>query len=360
MRRNWSSADLENDQLRRTDHHPTHNEASADTKTPAPHSGARARGLCPQAAPSRRHGPVASRHAGSVSDSTPDHFTVREALEHGWSRGRLRTRRWYRPTYGARSRSAPADHADRIAAVLTAIRDDAAVSCLSAAVLHGIPLPRPVRVDAPVHLMVPTGQRIRRDGVVAHVGLERREVVVRRGLRTISPVDTWVGLAAPGHLRTEDLVVAGDHLVRLQQGDRLEVLDAALERLAGTPGIREAREARRWIRRGSRSPRESAARFAMTQWGLPEPELNVEVPDAHGIWLGEVDFVWREYGVVCEYDGEFHYDAEHLRRTLRRRERFVEAGWCHLTLTRDDMRPDRRADWLRKLERHLVDGGWRR
>ncbi|SNC61628.1 hypothetical protein SAMN05445756_0521 [Kytococcus aerolatus] len=289
-------------------------------------------------------------------DSTPEHFTVHDARTHGWTRARLRSARWHRPTYGARSRTAPTEHAHHVAAVMTAVRDDAAASCHSAAVLHGLPLPRPVRPTAPVHLMVPTGQRIRRPEVVAHTGLEGRELVTVQGLRVLSPVDTWVGLAAPGHLDTEALVVVGDHLVRRQHGQRLEALDAALERLAGTPGIRRAREARRWVRRGSRSPRESVARFAMMQWGLPEPELNADVCDAHGAWLGEVDFVWRAQGVVCEYDGAFHYDPEHLQRTLRRRERLVDAGWSHLTLTRDDMHPARRAAWLRDLERRLAGG----
>ena len=87
-------------------------------------------------------------------------------------------------------------------------------------------------------------------------------------------------------------------------------------------------------RSGSASPGESLARHWFWQWGLPEPELNAAVLDAHGGWLATSDFVWRERRVVGEYDGDVHRtDRRTWQRDRERRPRSRTRGWAYVEMT---------------------------
>ena len=42
-------------------------------------------------------------------------------------------------------------------------------------------------------------------------------------------------------------------------------------------------------------------------WGLPMPLCEQEIHDAHGGFIAKVDFIWRPWWLILEYDGdEFH------------------------------------------------------
>jgi hypothetical protein len=56
----------------------------------------------------------------------------------------------------------------------------------------------------------------------------------------------------------------------------------------------------------SESVGESRLRVLMHAYGLPAPELQVEIHDADG-FVARVDFFVREYGVVVEFDGMVKY-----------------------------------------------------
>ncbi|MCD2263701.1 hypothetical protein K3888_13425 [Dietzia aurantiaca] len=52
--------------------------------------------------------------------------------------------------------------------------------------------------------------------------------------------------------------------------------------------------------------------------GVPEPETKVDVLDGEGSFIGRVDFLRREFGVIGECDGSGKYldgaDAAEARR----------------------------------------------
>ncbi len=53
----------------------------------------------------------------------------------------------------------------------------------------------------------------------------------------------------------------------------------------------------------SESVAESLSRLTFRDFGLPEPESQVEIFTPSGARVARVDFLWHEYGVVGECDG---------------------------------------------------------
>lgn len=298
-------------------------------------------------------GPGALPSGDGVPPPSPAHFSCAEGLAHGLTRGTLRSSCWHVPAHGARSRAAPRTYRDRLEGLQPVLPADAAFSCDSAAVLWGFPRPGPPDREVPVHVRREGRLRVRRPGVVAHAGLESRQVRELDGLRVVGPVDTWWDLAAPGHWALADLVVAGDHLVNRWTGDPA-LLEELLARRSGAPGCRVASQALALVRTASRSPAESLVRLWMLEEGLPEPLLNHPVRDRWGELVAEVDFLWEHARLVVEYDGEVHYvDLEARRRTLRRTEQLRDLGYTVITLTAADLRAAHRRVWLADLARRL-------
>jgi len=144
------------------------------------------------------------------------------------------------------------------------------------------------------------------------------------------PADTWADLA--GNLDLAELVAVVDAMIR----DGL-VRPKDLERISedrSTPGVRLLRRALLLVRAGSASPWESKARVQFSMWGLPEPELNVDVRDAGSRWLARPDFLWRERRVVGEYDGDQHRTDRTVWQYERdRRARLEDAGYSYVEMT---------------------------
>lgn len=168
-----------------------------------------------------------------------------------------------------------------------------------------------------------------RSGVKSHRGLERRDTELVNGLRVTDPVQTWADL---GHaLAEDDLLAVADAL--LARHFRPKDLDrAAADRR--TPGAVALRRCALLARPGSASPWESKARHTFLTWGLPEPELNVDVfaPDGH--WLARPDFLWRQRKVVGEYDGDQHRtDRSQWQYERERRARLEDAGYTYVEMT---------------------------
>ena len=235
-------------------------------------------------------------------------FTVAELRDAGLPRSRLRHPALHLPTRSVRSTEPVVTVVERATAFARALPDDCAFSHGTAARLLGIPLPR--RFEEPSRLDVMRHSRrtpVRRRGCAGHRGLESRSVVEVSGLRVVGLADTWcdLGELVPRGLTVEDLVVAGDDVVeRLGPQDRT-ILDALSAR-CGPRGATSLEEAVSLVRPGVRSPMETRARLMFVRAGFPEPEVNADVRDAHGGWLLEGDLVWREHGVVGEYQGSDH------------------------------------------------------
>jgi len=85
------------------------------------------------------------------------------------------------------------------------------------------------------------------------------------------------------------------------------------------------------IREDSWSPRESLLRFHLVTAGLPEPELNIDVFDDDGWFLGCVDMAYPAQKVAIEYHGYMH--AKTWDRDVERVARLRAAGWTVIEVT---------------------------
>jgi len=232
-----------------------------------------------------------------------------------------------------------------LARALSAGTPGAWISHLTAAVLLGLWLPSWFRECRELHLSKPRVlPPVRRAGVVGHTVLVfEDEVMVWDGIRMSTPARTWLDLARL--LPLEDLVAVGDQLVRRPRAGletRAEPwstrpqLDTMLRRHPKLKGIVKARAAAELIRPGADSAPETFLRLALTESGLPEPELQLRIvpedPSSPAADLG-----YREYRVAIQYDGGHHLTREQQSRDNRRDESFNAAGWRYFKFNADDL-----------------------
>lgn len=202
--------------------------------------------------------------------------------------------------------SAMTGHRAVVLATVAELRRPGAVSHLSAAVLHGLPLwgvtPRRVHLtrrppaagsgSARVHLHVarlPDEQLAHVDGVLA-----------------TDATRTVVDLART--LPFEPAVVAAD--AALASGmTSADSLASCLEAMGPVPGSRRASRALAFADGDSESVGESRSRVLIHRLGLPAPALQVRVRRPDGTLVGRCDFGWEELGTLGEFDGRVKYGA---------------------------------------------------
>ncbi|GAB3595983.1 hypothetical protein GCM10027408_03600 [Microbacterium tumbae] len=288
---------------------------------------------------------------------------MRLARLHGVGRMRLRGRDLSRPFHGLRQRAQadPIPTSDdpyeqqRLSRVARA-REYAPIlhtghvfSHETAASIWGAPLPLAFTPEGAIadasqldlhvcaigHIPFP-----RAAGVLGHRTLLSMTATTEHdGLRVTSPAATWVSLGA---LPLTDLIVLGDFFCRRWRsgyGRRdigrpplttVDELRALLEtgRRRGAARLRTALSA---IREDSWSPRETAVRLVLVSAGLPEPELNVDVFDDHGRFLGCVDMAYPDRRVIVEYHGMLH--GERWAADVERIAALRAAGWTVIEVT---------------------------
>ena len=292
-------------------------------------------------------------------------FTMATARDQGVGEKRLRHRDLLRPLHGVRvPAQAPGDLRRGESAVQRRTRDlarvaalvlpaDAAFSHCTAALIHGLPLPRLREHPEPLHVIRHSSRNpVDRPQVTPHRGLELREVSVRGAVRLVSEADTWVDLGTL--LGVEELVVVGDRVAR--RANSVAPLHEALERRGSPRGVVRLREALRWIRVGSDSGMETRSRLLFCRHGLPEPELNAELTAADGSgFLCRSDFVWREAKVIGEYQGGHHFGTfERGDDDIARRLLAEDDDWKYVELTKNDyFNPARRLALVHRLGRYL-------
>lgn len=125
-----------------------------------------------------------------------------------------------------------------------------------------------------------------------------------------------------GHLMTADAALHNEIVTR-------EALDGALDGAAGRRGIRRARHKMSLVDGRSESVAETLSRLIFRDFGLPEPETQVEIRNPRGVLIARVDFLWSEYGVIGECDGFGKYfdgltPAETRRRLGKEKDRDAE------------------------------------
>lgn len=268
----------------------------------------------------------------------------------GEIRGLVRNGRWVRLASGVfvpRETYDAADdfgrHALRARAMLQVSSPDAALSHVSAAVLHGL---RPWKIALnDVHLTYNRRSGGKRTpGRVMHTArLDEAEVVDRCGARVLEVAWTVVDIAATEPF--EESVVLGDRALRQGLTD-IALLRSALERMGAHPGRARASRAVGRMDDRSDSVGESRSRILMLDERLPVPLAQADVLDAADRWLARVDFLWAEHGVIGEFDGRIKYrrdgvatkDAEDIVYQEKLREdRLRQAGWVVVRWTWDDL-----------------------
>ncbi|MEC5151509.1 DUF559 domain-containing protein [Cryobacterium sp. GrIS_2_6] len=287
-------------------------------------------------------------------------FTTAEGADAGLSPGRLRRSDLEHPFRGIHaSPDALRTIESRIQAYAKRMSANAFFSHVTAAQIHGLPLPQ--RLGHSMTLHVCTADAAARHGsrrVIGHHSADRGlEVVEVRGVRTTSAVYTWCQLSTL--LDLDELIILGDALVRRRAPvAALDQLRRAALRYAGHRGAKKLREALQWVRPGTASARETELRLLLVRAGLPEPELNVEIVDRNGIKIATGDLVYREYRVLVEYDGEQHRtDEEQYHWDVDRLDRLMEEGWRVIRINKSHVRK-RPASTIRKVRVALNSRGW--
>ena len=304
-------------------------------------------------------------------------FTLAQGRSIGLGRGRMTGRDLDKPFRGVRvgrgdSEALPTHEqelAARCAALLVALPDGAVFSHLTAARLWPLPLPLPIaETDEPVHVSVPrTSRPPRRSGVAGHQMTDPlARVVDRRGLAVVDPATLFCQLAAM--LPLPDLVAIGDALVLKPVfahawQDRpwvpLPTLSERVEMYRGR-GKQAASTAATLIRPGAESRPETLVRLAIIDAGLPEPEVNVDIRNADGRFLGRGDLVYRRWKVIVEYDGDQHRtNTTQFDRDVRRLDDLAADRWRVVRIVGRSFFTDRRGS-IDRVARALAEAGWRR
>ncbi|WP_375425013.1 hypothetical protein [uncultured Friedmanniella sp.] len=202
----------------------------------------------------------------------------------------------------------PADPAARhrrlVKVTMPLLADGSVVSHVSAAVLHGLPVweehLRQVQVTRR-----PPGSGKRRGGVHVRVApMTAEDVVLVDEMPVTSLARTVVDLGRT--LPLTHSVAAGDAALRSGLGQ--SELDAALVAARGWRGLPAAQRAADLLDGRSESAGESASRVVLHRLGLDPSDLQFEVVDDHGEFVGRVDFVWEGQRTLGEFDGRGKYD----------------------------------------------------
>ena len=257
-------------------------------------------------------------------------FTLTEAREAGLSRDNLRNQGWKRiaPSTYAQA-SAPVSALQLLGVTAKRLPPEAAFSRHTAGWLHGLPLDP----CSPIDVTVPAGSAVAaRAGVRFHRAVLEGEVVRRRGLRTTSIVRTLADLAFS--LPLAEAVVAFDAAIHAHAVTRVALVHRARQS-AGRKGVVALRKVLDFVDGRAESPMETRLRVSLQLAGLPKPEVQAELHDAAGRFLGRVDLYYPESRLVLEYDGENHRD----RRTddNRRQNRLLASGYRMLRFTAADL-----------------------
>jgi hypothetical protein len=258
--------------------------------------------------------------------------------------GRLRGPDLSRPFYGVRAPVTVRDPAESdLVRILRACADFAPLlvegrffSHTTAAAIWGCPLPRGPVAASTIHVSARAPRNAPRGvGIKGHQATDLRiATVIRHGFAVSDAASTWLALASV--LPLDELIAMGDHLVLdpfvLDPADprpftTIAELHARTDGFHGR-GARRALTALGLIRLGAESRPETLLRLLLLRARLPEPELNLEVRDARGRWLGRSDLVWPEWRTVAEYDGDQHRgSAAQYDKDISRIDRFLAAGW---------------------------------
>ena len=265
----------------------------------------------------------------------PDHLVRSPAtrttlLAEGLRPSEIRGRLWGPLHRGVRAWShlPPDDAAVRVRAAALVLPEGGALTGWGAAWVHGA-----TTLDGagrPVEVTVPTALRVRRPELrVRHSALGPGDLAHRDGLPVTSPTRCAFDLARYGW--SDEEAVVGLDVVLAAGLVSLAGLRAYVAAHPGWRGVPRARRACSLADPAAESPMETRLRMLWLEAGLPAPRANVDVGDARGRFLGRVDLLDEEAGLVGEYDRADHRTATRHAADNRREEPLEAVG---LTVTR--------------------------
>lgn len=193
-------------------------------------------------------------------------------------------------------------HRQLLQATRPQLADGAVFTHVTAAVLHGLPVP--IQDLATVHITrVATGGR-RTAHVHRHSAPLPDDVLAQVDGVTVTTIErTVVDMAR--WLTYEDGVAVVDAALRL--GVARAALEREVERARRRSGNARARRAVVFGDGRAESPGESRSRVLIARLRLPLPALQREFRDRWGHVDARVDFDWEEFGVCGEFDGKVKY-----------------------------------------------------
>ncbi|MDJ0391874.1 hypothetical protein QMK17_00830 [Rhodococcus sp. G-MC3] len=196
--------------------------------------------------------------------------------------------------------SLDAERKHRLATIATlrANADNAVASHISAAVLHGLDL-WDTSLER-VHMTVLNGHRRTTPRMHVHTtALSDKFVTTSEGLR-MTTIDRTV-IDCSRIMDLDHAVVIGDSALRSKKVS-MDQLRAAVQSSTRAAGIGAARRAISSMNGLSESPGESLSRLRMAEFGFPDPILQ-QVLEVQGRFLARVDFYWKRWKLVGEFDG---------------------------------------------------------
>lgn len=233
-----------------------------------------------------------------------------------------------------------AQHLLAVRAAAEVMHPGAVFSYLSAAALHGLPLPPKVEGAVEVTRNGVGGGRRKPAAILHKAPLAAGDVVHIDGFSVTSLERTVVDVARAW-----------------PKADALAVVDAALARGADLGAMTERVRLRRshgnararWVLifadGRSESYYESLTRLRFHEQGVPPPELQYTVITPGGHLLGVADFAWPSLGVLGEFDGAAKYGdlrgegqspQQVLAAEKRREEQICLQGWWFARFTARD------------------------
>ena len=247
-----------------------------------------------------------------------------------------------------------AEYRRLIEATLIQCDPEAALSHVSAAVLHGLPVPRDHLGRVHLTRNRPGGGRTRRWVQVHGSSLTDADVERVDGLKTTTVARTLVDLGCTLPLRAA--VPVGD--AALRRGLDPDALTRSLGRAGRRSGINAARRLAASLDGRSESPGESVSRVLFADHGVPAPQPQFVVNDATGHFVGRCDFGWPGLRTLGEFDGRIKYgralapggDLEAvLFEEKLREDRLRDLGWQIVRWVWADLMDP--VDLLARLER---------
>jgi very-short-patch-repair endonuclease len=136
------------------------------------------------------------------------------------------------------------------------------------------------------------------------------------------------------HLSPVEALVATDAAVRAQLTDK-DSLARYADLVGGRAGARRLRSLA-VLAQPAESPMETRLRWLLLQAGLPRLEVQVDLHDSEGRFVGRADLFYRKSRLVIEYDGSGHRGR--LVEDNRRQNLLINAGFRMLRFTAADIK----------------------